>query len=155
MTRTAKSSICGFEGAAQVDGHEQPTACSPRYCPPENRDAPARTCRGSRAEEIGGQINHERANAPQNDGCGGEQQDKTIVVRVERVLRHPVYKKVLTRGKNYSAHDEKGEAKAGDLVQIVETRPSSRTKRFALEQVLKKRQAVSNDSTGISRSGGR
>jgi small subunit ribosomal protein S17 len=67
-----------------------------------------------------------------------DKMDKTIVVRVERVLRHPVYKKVLTRGKNYSAHDEKGEAKAGDLVQIVETRPVSRTKRFALEQVLKK-----------------
>lgn len=63
---------------------------------------------------------------------------KTIVVRVERSIRHPLYKKVLKRGKNYSAHDESNSAHVGDLVEIVETSPISRTKRWALGQIVKK-----------------
>ena len=68
-----------------------------------------------------------------------DKMQKTIVVRVERTVRHPVYKKVLTRGKNYSAHDANGEAHEGDLVQIVEHLPISKTKRWALEKVVQKR----------------
>lgn len=56
--------------------------------------------------------------------------DKTIIVRVERRFRHPIYKKVLTRSKRYSAHDEKSSCKVGDFIEIVECRPISKTKRF-------------------------
>lgn len=63
--------------------------------------------------------------------------DKTIVVRVERRVRHPVYGKELTLAKRYHAHDEKNEAKVGDVVEICETRPLSRTKRWRLISVLK------------------
>ncbi len=68
-----------------------------------------------------------------------DKMQKTIVVRVERTLRHPVYKKVMTRSKKYSAHDENDEAQEGDLVQIVETLPISKTKRWQLEKVIQKR----------------
>jgi small subunit ribosomal protein S17 len=63
---------------------------------------------------------------------------KTIVVRVERSIRHPLYQKVLHRGKNFKAHDETNSAHAGDTVQIVESRPLSATKRWALEQIIRK-----------------
>jgi small subunit ribosomal protein S17 len=63
---------------------------------------------------------------------------KTIVVRVDRTIRHPLYQKVLRRGKNFKAHDEANSAHEGDLVQIVESRPLSATKRWKLEQIVRK-----------------
>lgn len=63
---------------------------------------------------------------------------KTITVRVERVFRHPFYKKVIRSFKKYMAHDEKGEAKIGDLVIISETRPVSKRKCWRLDKILKK-----------------
>jgi small subunit ribosomal protein S17 len=67
-----------------------------------------------------------------------DKMNKTIVVRVERSIRHPLYQKVLHRGKNYKAHDETNSAHEGDMVQIVESRPLSATKRWALEQIVRK-----------------
>lgn len=55
---------------------------------------------------------------------------KTVVVLVERKLRHPVYKKVIIRHKRYQAHNEKLELNEGDTVQIKETRPISKKKHF-------------------------
>jgi small subunit ribosomal protein S17 len=69
-----------------------------------------------------------------------DKMQKTIVVRVERTLRHPVYKKVLTRSKKYKAHDENELAHEGDLVQIVEHRPISKTKRWMLEQIIQRKE---------------
>ena len=62
---------------------------------------------------------------------------KTITVLVERKVRHPLYGKYVSKSTKLHAHDEKGECKEGDLVEIVETRPLSRTKRFRLVEVLK------------------
>ena len=67
-----------------------------------------------------------------------DKMQKTIIVRVERSIRHSLYKKVLQRGKNYACHDEKNEAKPGDLVQIVEWRPLSASKRWMLESIVRK-----------------
>ena len=64
--------------------------------------------------------------------------DKTIVVRVERRVRHAVYGKERTLYKKFYAHDEKNEAREGDVVRIAETRPLSRLKRWRLVDVLKK-----------------
>jgi small subunit ribosomal protein S17 len=61
-----------------------------------------------------------------------DKNDKTIVVKVERRLRHPVFKKTVRVSKKYHAHDEKNEAKTGEIVRIQETRPMSRQKRWAL-----------------------
>ena len=56
--------------------------------------------------------------------------DKTVIVRVERRVMHPVYKKFITRSKTYAAHDEQNTYKAGDQVRIEESRPISKRKRW-------------------------
>jgi len=61
-----------------------------------------------------------------------DKNDKTIVVKVERRLRHPVLKKTVRLSKKYHAHDEKNTAKTGDVVRIEETRPISKQKRWTL-----------------------
>ena len=61
-----------------------------------------------------------------------DKNDKTIVVKVERRLRHPVLKKTVRLSKKYHAHDEKNTAKTGDVVRIEETRPLSKQKRWTL-----------------------
>ncbi len=63
---------------------------------------------------------------------------KTIVVQVQRRFPHPEYKKVITAYSKFYAHDEKSEAKVGDLVLIVETRPLSKLKRWRLTQVVER-----------------
>jgi small subunit ribosomal protein S17 len=55
---------------------------------------------------------------------------KTVVVRVERTLRHPLYSKVVARTKKYYAHDESGQLQPGDRVTIMEARPISKLKRW-------------------------
>lgn len=67
-----------------------------------------------------------------------DKNNKTIVVSVETSKTHPVYKKKYKQTKRYQAHDEKNEAHTGDLVSIVETKPVSATKRFALQSVISK-----------------
>jgi len=62
--------------------------------------------------------------------------DKTIVVRVETVKSHPRYKKVVRRSERFHAHDEQNQAKAGDVVRIVEARPLSKTKNWRLAEVV-------------------
>jgi small subunit ribosomal protein S17 len=56
--------------------------------------------------------------------------DKTVIVRVERRVMHPVYKKFIMRSKKYAAHDEHNAHKTGDLVRIEESRPISKRKRW-------------------------
>jgi small subunit ribosomal protein S17 len=65
--------------------------------------------------------------------------DKTIVVETSRRIRHPLYGKEMKRTSKFHAHDEKNEAKVGDKVRIMETRPISRTKNWRLVEVTKKR----------------
>ncbi len=65
---------------------------------------------------------------------------KTVVVRVERTLRHPRYDKVITRSKKYYAHDESNNCKEGDVVNIMETRPMSKLKRWRVVDVEQKLQ---------------
>jgi small subunit ribosomal protein S17 len=68
----------------------------------------------------------------------GNKMAKTIIVRVERRFPHPQYKKVITAYSKFYAHDEKSEAKVGDLVLIQETRPLSKLKRWRLTQVVER-----------------
>jgi small subunit ribosomal protein S17 len=63
---------------------------------------------------------------------------KTIVVAVERKFKDPFYGRVVKRTSKLMAHDEKGEAKTGDMVRIVETRPLSKCKRWRLDGVISK-----------------
>jgi small subunit ribosomal protein S17 len=64
--------------------------------------------------------------------------DKTVVVVVERLVKHTKYKKYLRARKKYKAHDETNACGVGDQVAIIETRPLSREKRWAVQSVLKK-----------------
>ncbi len=65
-----------------------------------------------------------------------DKMDKTIVVLVERKVRHPKYEKILTRSTKFHVHDEKSEAKMGDTVLIKESRPLSKTKAWVLVSVV-------------------
>jgi small subunit ribosomal protein S17 len=65
-----------------------------------------------------------------------DKMDKTVVVRVERLKRHPLYGKVVRLHKKYKAHDEQNSAKIGDMVKIIESRPVSKEKRWALVEIL-------------------
>src|ERR1043165_1727518 len=64
--------------------------------------------------------------------------DKTIVVAVERKVKHPIYGKFVKKTTKFHAHDEKNEGSIGDTVRIMETRPLSKTKRWRLVEVLEK-----------------
>ncbi len=68
--------------------------------------------------------------------------DKTVVVAVERIFMHPIYKKIVREKKKYKAHDEKNECKIGDKVMIIETRPLSKEKRWAVKQIVEKVQTL-------------
>ena len=64
--------------------------------------------------------------------------DKTLVVQVNRKVRHPVYEKFVSKRTKLYAHDEKGEASLGDIVEIVQTRPMSKLKRWRLLRIVQK-----------------
>ena len=63
---------------------------------------------------------------------------KTIVVEVQRVVRHPVYNRIIKKRAKFKAHDEKEEAHTGDRVKIVESRPLSKSKRWRLLEIVEK-----------------
>lgn len=67
-----------------------------------------------------------------------DKMDKTIVVAVERSMRHPLYGKTIRKTKKYKVHDEGNECRIGDKVKIMETRPLSKEKRWRLVEILEK-----------------
>jgi len=69
-----------------------------------------------------------------------DKMDKTIVVAVERLMRHPLYGKTIKQTKKFKAHDENNECKVGDIVTIMETRPLSRDKRWRVVKIVQKAQ---------------
>lgn len=71
-----------------------------------------------------------------------DKMDKTVTVLVERRVKHPMYDKIIVRSKKYHAHNEGDEAKSGDLVEIQECRPVSKTKAWAVTKLLEKAVAI-------------
>jgi small subunit ribosomal protein S17 len=67
-----------------------------------------------------------------------DRMDKTVVVRVERLVPHPVYKKYVRRRTTYKAHDEKNECRIGDRVEIIETRPMSKDKCWRVFRMIER-----------------
>jgi small subunit ribosomal protein S17 len=67
-----------------------------------------------------------------------DKMDKTVVVRVDRMSKHPLYGKPVLRVKKYMAHDEANECRPGDRIQIEETRPLSRHKRWKVSQIIER-----------------
>ena len=66
----------------------------------------------------------------------GKKMKKTVTVRVERQLRHPIYKKIVKRQKKFLAHDEYEKCKLGDIVRIIETRPISKRKHWRITEIV-------------------
>lgn len=67
-----------------------------------------------------------------------DKMDKTIVVAVEESIKHPLYKKIVKRTQRFKAHDERNECTIGDRVEIMETRPLSKDKRWRLVNIVEK-----------------
>ena len=67
---------------------------------------------------------------------------KTIVVQVDRLVRHPLYQRVVKRSSRFKVHDESNQAKMGDWVKIMETRPLSKEKRWRLVEILRQGSAA-------------
>lgn len=86
--------------------------------------ADSAVARGSRKTRVGVVISDKMA--------------KTVVVAIERRVKHPVYGKMMTRTKKLKAHDEENSAKTGDTVRIMETRPLSKDKRFRLVEIIER-----------------
>ena len=78
--------------------------------------------RGSRKERVGMVVS--------------DRPDKTVTVSVETMVRHPLYKKRIRRSKRFMVHDERNEARVGDTVRIIETRPISARKRWRLANIV-------------------
>ena len=74
--------------------------------------------------------------------------DKTVIVSVERMVRHRRFGKVLRRVKKYKAHDEENACRVGDEVCIVESRPLSREKRWVVEEIVKRLEGVEATEVG-------
>ena len=71
-----------------------------------------------------------------------DKMDKTVTVLVERRVKHPMYDKIIVRSKKYHAHNEGNEAKQGDLVEIQECRPLSKSKSWSVSKLLEKAVAL-------------
>ena len=84
--------------------------------------------RGKRKERIGVVVS--------------DKMDKTVVVKVDNMVKHPVYKKYIKRRLTYKAHDEQNSCAAGDKVLIVETRPLSKDKRWRVREIIEKHVSV-------------
>ena len=67
-----------------------------------------------------------------------DKMDKTVVVQVDRLVRHPTYRKYVRRRANYTAHDENNVCRLGDRVMLRETRPLSKTKRWRVSEIIEK-----------------
>ncbi len=71
-----------------------------------------------------------------------DKMDKTVTVLVERRVKHPIYNKIIVRSKKYHAHNEDNSAQSGDLVEIQESRPVSKTKAWVVTKMLEKAVAI-------------
>ena len=67
-----------------------------------------------------------------------DKMDKTVTVLVERRVKHPIYDKIMMRSSKYHAHDENGEYKMGDTIEITESRPLSKTKNWVVTRLVQK-----------------
>ncbi len=97
-------------------------------------------------------MSEEKAKTRKNEKIGqvvSTKMAKTVVVEVTRRVPHPLYKRIVTRRSRFYAHDEAGDAKVGDTVRIIESRPLSRLKRWRLGEVLRQAAQVSVEPEAI------
>jgi small subunit ribosomal protein S17 len=78
-----------------------------------------------------------------------DKMDKTVVVVVSRLVRHGKYRKYLTQRVRFKAHDEKNQCRVGDRVRIIETRPRSHDKRWAVQTILGRKEGAGEPLVGV------
>lgn len=105
-------------GAPGADSPKDPAAAPKNAAPKDAKDGARKPARSARGIVI------------------SDKMEKTVVVEVSRKVRHPLYEKFVSRRTRLHAHDEKGEAKEGDTVEIALTRPLSKTKNWRLVRVV-------------------
>ena len=81
----------------------------------------------------------------------GDKMDKTVIVAVQTVRHHPLYKKAIKHTKKYKAHDEANICRIGDSVRIIETRPLSKEKRWRIMEIISKRELSEEKSSESSK----
>ena len=69
-----------------------------------------------------------------------DKMDKTVLVRIDRQMRHPLYGKIVRRSSKFAAHDENNDAHVGDTVRVMDTRPMSKTKRWRVVEIVERAQ---------------
>ena len=95
--------------------------------------------KGPRLDQDEGRIQSDPTRGTRKERVGmvvSDKPDKTVAVSVETLVRHPLYKKRVRRSKRFMVHDERNEARVGDTVRIVETRPISARKRWRLASIV-------------------
>ena len=112
------------EGAEALEVEELGPAAAkgPTLDQDEGRIQSSDSRRGSRKERVGLVVS--------------DKPEKTVTVSVETLVRHPLYKKRVRRSKRFMVHDERNEARVGDTVRIIETRPLSARKRWRLGNII-------------------
>jgi ribosomal protein uS17 len=136
------------EPAAEVEAEAAPAAEPATQVRPKRKRVP-RSERRQRPKRRGEPTGERKpiVRLPKPEGERGRRQerrgvvvssamDRTIIVKVDTIKAHPRYKKVIRRSTKFHAHDERNEAKVGDVVRIIETRPLSKTKRWRLAEVV-------------------
>jgi small subunit ribosomal protein S17 len=146
VEETAADEPAGDDAAAEPEPADEPAAVSgpkpkKKRVPRSERPKKTRPKRVPSAERKPitrlPKPEHERGRRQERQGTVvSAGADKTIVVRVDVVKLHPRYKKVVKRSTRLHAHDEQNEAKLGDVVRLVETRPLSRMKRWRLQEIV-------------------
>lgn len=97
-------------------------------------ETPAKTSASASAE-----VSSDRTRRKVRTGVVvSEKMDKTVLVRIDRKVRHPLYKKTLARSNRLAAHDENNDARVGDTVRVMETRPLSKTKRWRIVEIVER-----------------
>jgi small subunit ribosomal protein S17 len=95
--------------------------------------------RGPRLDQDEGPVQSDPTRGSRKERVGlvvSDRPDKTVTVSVETLVRHPLYKKRVRRSKRFMVHDERNEARVGDTVRIIETRPLSARKRWRLANIV-------------------
>ena len=105
---------------AEPEAPTAPAAASPATA----GDEPNAEARGRRKVRVGVVVS--------------DKMDKTVLVRIDRRVRHPLYKKTVARANKLAAHDENNDAHIGDRVRLVETRPLSRSKRWRVVEIVER-----------------
>lgn len=97
---------------------------------------------GDQTEQTGQEARGQKRRLMKVGRVVSNKMDKTVVVSVDYLRRHPIYRKTIRRTSKFKAHDEENRCQTGDLVRIEETRPLSKTKRWIVREILEQAEPV-------------